>query len=127
MLPQTAIKKSVQAKDIESAERLYREAIELQSSGADALILELVPQQVAQKCSSLLDIPVIGIGAGPHCDGQVQVLYDILGFSPKQFRHAPLLANFRQQAIDVFDNYITAIQNNQLIDDTLSFNAPFDV
>ena len=77
----------VQGKTSASAERLIREAKDLQEAGAYALVLEGIPTSLAQECSSQLTIPTIGIGAGPYCDGQVLVLYDLLGldqrFNPK--------------------------------------------
>jgi 3-methyl-2-oxobutanoate hydroxymethyltransferase len=68
-----------QARNDESAQELILDALALEDSGAFAIVLEAIPDAVAQAVTSRLKIPTIGIGAGPHCDGQVLVSYDVLG------------------------------------------------
>ena len=68
-----------QARNDESAEELIADALALEDAGAFALVLEAIPDAVAEAVTSRLKIPTIGIGAGPHCDGQVLVSYDLLG------------------------------------------------
>lgn len=72
----------VQGRDTEDAEQLIRDAQTLQDAGADMLVLECVPADLAARVTAIVDIPVIGIGAGKECDGQVLVLYDMLGLTP---------------------------------------------
>lgn len=72
----------VQGRDEESAQQLLSDAQTLQHAGADLLVLECVPADLAERISNAVDIPVIGIGAGANCDGQVLVLYDMLGLTP---------------------------------------------
>lgn len=72
----------VQGRDAETADQLVRDAIALQDAGADMLVLECVPAVLTAKVTKALTIPVIGIGAGGVCDGQVLVLYDMLGITP---------------------------------------------
>jgi 3-methyl-2-oxobutanoate hydroxymethyltransferase len=72
----------VQGRTDDEAERLRREARELEAAGCFALVLELVPGKLAGEISRSLQIPTIGIGAGPDCDGQVLVLPDALGMNP---------------------------------------------
>ncbi|MCK4708569.1 MAG: 3-methyl-2-oxobutanoate hydroxymethyltransferase, partial [Gammaproteobacteria bacterium] len=71
----------VQGRDEAAAEKMLLDAITLQDAGADLMLLECVPGPLAKKITAALDIPVIGIGAGVDCDGQILVLYDILGIS----------------------------------------------
>ena len=74
----------VQGKSIAAFRLLLQDAIALEAAGAFALVLEGVPREVAQRITAALKIPVIGIGAGPDCDGQILVLHDLvnLTFSP---------------------------------------------
>ena len=69
----------VQGKSDKQAETFLAEAKALEEAGAFALVLEAIPLDVAQRITQTVSIPTIGIGAGPHCDGQVLVLYDLLG------------------------------------------------
>ena len=71
----------VQGRDHHSAEQMKETALQLQEAGADLLLLECVPAPLAAEITRLLQIPVIGIGAGVDCDGQILVLQDILGIS----------------------------------------------
>lgn len=73
----------VQGKDLEAARRLVDDALLLQDAGVFAIVLESVPDTLARLISQKLDIPTIGIGAGPHCDGQVLVIQDMLGMFRK--------------------------------------------
>ena len=73
----------VQGRDEAVAKQMLADAKALQDAGADLLVLECVPVQVAATISQALSIPVIGIGAGRECDGQVLVLHDMLGISAK--------------------------------------------
>jgi len=85
----------IQGKSILEAEKIIKDAEAVQESGAFAVVLEGIPGNLAERITNLLDIPTIGIGAGPFCDGQIQVYHDILGlygdFSPK---HAKQYGNF---------------------------------
>lgn len=86
--PQLIRKPAMQAKDSASAEKLIKESQALEAAGAVGLILELVPKAVAERVSRALKIPVIGIGAGLQCDGQVQVWHDLIGLETTVYKHA---------------------------------------
>ncbi len=85
----------IQGKSKHEADKIIEDAEAVQESGAFAVVLEGIPGDLAGRITKLLDIPTIGIGAGPFCDGQIQVYHDILGlygdFSPK---HAKRYGNF---------------------------------
>jgi 3-methyl-2-oxobutanoate hydroxymethyltransferase len=79
----------VQAKTAAAAAELIRDALALEKAGAFAIVLELLPIELAAEVSRRLTIPTIGIGAGPGCDGQVQVWHDVLGLHDHPpYRHA---------------------------------------
>ena len=87
LLPQSVHKLGgykVQGRDADSARRIQEDALALESTGASMLVLECVPASLAADITGALEIPVIGIGAGAQCDGQVLVLYDMLGITPRR-------------------------------------------
>ncbi|MFZ5537395.1 MAG: 3-methyl-2-oxobutanoate hydroxymethyltransferase [Pseudomonadota bacterium] len=73
----------VQGRDPKAAQAMLEDAVALEAAGADLLILECIPSPLAEAITRALTIPVIGIGAGPACDGQVLVSYDLLGLTPR--------------------------------------------
>jgi 3-methyl-2-oxobutanoate hydroxymethyltransferase len=72
-----------QARQEEDAERLLEDARLLESAGVFAIVLESIPDGVARRVTETVAVPTIGIGAGPHCDGQVLVCYDAFGLTPE--------------------------------------------
>jgi 3-methyl-2-oxobutanoate hydroxymethyltransferase len=72
----------IQGREQEAADHIVAEALAVQAAGADLLVLEGVPSSLGERVSAAVNIPVIGIGAGPHCDGQVLVIHDMLGITP---------------------------------------------
>lgn len=78
----------VQGRAPEAAEAMLGDARALEQAGADLLILECIPNDLAERITKALAIPVIGIGAGPACDGQVLVSYDLLGFTARSPKFA---------------------------------------
>ena len=72
----------IQGREQAAADHILAEALAIQAVGADLLVLEGVPTTLGERVTSALNIPVIGIGAGPHCDGQVLVIHDVLGITP---------------------------------------------
>lgn len=102
----------VQGKDLDSARIMQEEALALQQAGAQMLVLECVPRDLAKEITQSLDIPVIGIGAGADTDGQVLVLYDMLGIAtdylPKFCRNFLQQADTVQEAIQA---YVKAVKD----------------
>ncbi len=100
----------VQGRSAAAARRMLEDALALEEAGAFALVLELVPAQLAAAITERLRIPTIGIGAGPHCDGQVQVSTDMLGlrddFKPRHARRFAELAPIIRAAVAA---YIAAV------------------
>ena len=100
LLPQSVLRTGykVQGKDPAQAERILQDALALEAAGAGMLVLECVPHSLAAEISQALEIPVIGIGAGPHCDGQVLVLYDLLGLTPVEGEAPRFVRDFLNDA-----------------------------
>ncbi len=104
LLPQSVHKLGgyrVQGRDEESADAMKEDALALQKAGAQMLVLECVPAKLAAEITQMLDIPVIGIGAGADTDGQVLVLYDMLGISPDESPR--FVKNFLSEAKTIRD------------------------
>ena len=96
-----------QATDPVAQERLLRQADDLLAAGCFALVIEHVPAALAQRLQQRLPIPVIGIGAGAHCDGQVLVTADLLGISQRQPPFAQPLVNLRQLALPALRQWVS--------------------
>ncbi|MEJ2689661.1 MAG: 3-methyl-2-oxobutanoate hydroxymethyltransferase [Deltaproteobacteria bacterium] len=96
----------VQGKDLESARRLLKDAKALEKAGVFSIVLECVPDVVANVITEEISIPTIGIGAGNGCDGQVLVTYDLLGifdkFLPKFVKRYLSLSSTIKEALDTF-------------------------
>ena len=99
-----------QARDPISQERLRRQARDLQAAGCFALVLEHVPAELAAALSQELTIPVIGIGAGDQCDGQVRVTADLLGLTERQPPFCPPLLPGRQLCVDALRGWVAGLQ-----------------
>lgn len=101
----------VQGRSDAAARRIVEDAAILEEAGAYAVVLECVPERLAAQITSRLAIPTIGIGAGPHCDGQILVLPDLLGlnedFKPKFVRR---FANLGDQVVEALDRYATEVK-----------------
>lgn len=102
---------AVQGEQEHDAAKLLEDAIKVEQAGAQMLIVECIPATLAQQISTRLSIPVIGIGAGVHCDGQVLVLYDMLDISLG--RKPRFSKNYMQQASSIFEavqSYVTEVR-----------------
>lgn len=104
----------VQGKTISAREALMQDALAVEDSGAFAVVLEGIPSELAQSITERLKIPTIGIGAGPHCDGQVLVLQDLLGlnsdFKPKFVKNYLDLNSQIKKAVTQFSNEVKTSQ-----------------
>lgn len=102
----------VQGRDAASARRLLAEAVGLAEAGAFAIVLECIPDKLAAAITEAVAIPTLGIGAGPHCDGQVLVTHDLLGMSgkpvPSFVKQYANLAPIMQSAIAAYRDEVRA-------------------
>lgn len=97
----------------EDRDRILREALALALAGAFAVVLEHVPADLARDITEKLEIPTIGIGAGPHCDGQVLVTHDLLGMSDRLPPFAKAYADLGRQAADAVRTYCDEVRSRQ--------------
>lgn len=107
--PQWIDKAAVQGKSVEQAVALIDAAGRLDAAGCSLLVLELIPVQLSRIITERTQAATIGIGAGPHCDGQVQVLPDVLGITERTMRHALRQAEVGQTIIDAVRAYHAAV------------------
>jgi 3-methyl-2-oxobutanoate hydroxymethyltransferase len=113
----------VQGKGKNQAEMLLSDAKALEAAGAVAIVLEAIPAELAKTISEQVAIPTIGIGAGPHCDGQVLVLYDLLGmfdeFVPKFVKP---YAHLKADALQALRRYKEEVEQGKFPSDSESYH-----
>ena len=113
---------TVRAKEQAEAEKLKKDALLMQEAGCFAVVLEKIPAQLAKEVTESLHIPTIGIGAGPHCDGQVLVMHDMLGinneFNPRFLRK---YANLHEQITSAVKNYIEDVKSGDFPNQSESY------
>lgn len=118
----------VQGKNLVSAKKLIEDAIAIQEAGAFAVVLECVPERLANKISEILEIPTIGIGAGAGCDGQVLVINDMLGmfddFTPKFIKRFSNVGEMMRKGIK---SYIDEVREKQFPEEKHIFKIDDDV
>lgn len=104
---------AVRATQNEEAEKLKNDVLLLQQAGCFGIVLEKIPAQLAKTVTQSVQIPTIGIGAGPHCDGQVLVMHDMLGinteFKPRFLRQ---YLNLHEQITQAVQQYIQDVKTN---------------
>ena len=112
----------VQGKTPAAAVKLINDAVALEEAGASAIVLETIPAQLGELITQKVSIPTIGIGAGPHCDGQVQVFHDLLGlfdeFIPKHAKRYAQLGDVIKEAVG---RYVTDVQDGAFPTERESF------
>ncbi len=112
----------VQGRTRAAARRLLDDALALQDAGAYSVVLECVPSQLARLITERLTIPTIGIGAGPDCDGQVQVFHDMLGlFADFVPRHARQYAKLADDMTEAFRRYADDVRSGAFPAEAESF------
>ena len=113
----------VQGKGADQAQELLNDAKALEDAGAVAMVLEAIPAELAKSITETVTIPTIGIGAGPHCDGQVLVLYDLLGlfddFVPKFVKP---YAHFKADALEALRRYKEEVERGTFPSDSQSYH-----
>ncbi len=97
----------------EAGERILQQAIALEQAGAFSIVLEHIPSDLACQITQKLSIPTIGIGAGPHCDGQVLVTADLLGLSNRQPPFAKVYTNLRETIAQAVQMYGTEVREGK--------------
>ncbi|MBC1237440.1 3-methyl-2-oxobutanoate hydroxymethyltransferase [Nostoc linckia z18] len=102
-----------QGKTQEASERILSEAIALEQAGAFGMLLEHIPADLAMQITQKLTIPTIGIGAGPHCDGQVLVTSDILGLAEKSPPFAKVYTNLRETITKAVQDYALEVRERK--------------
>lgn len=117
----------VQGKTAETARALLDDARALEDAGAFAIVLEVVPREIARLITETVKIPTIGIGAGPHCDIQVLVLHDMLGLTfGKLARFVRPYANLRETITDAVSRFAEDVRSGTYPSETESYGLPAD-
>jgi 3-methyl-2-oxobutanoate hydroxymethyltransferase len=113
----------VQGKEREKAEALKADAKALEAAGAFSIVLEAIPAKLAKAITEALTIPTIGIGAGPHCDGQVLVLYDLLGlFDELTPKFVKPYAHLKADALQALRRYKEEVEHGKFPTDSESYH-----
>jgi 3-methyl-2-oxobutanoate hydroxymethyltransferase len=102
-----------QGREAPAAARLMHDALALQAAGCFAVVLECVPAELAARVSELLEIPTIGIGAGPGCDGEVQVFHDLLGYTERVPKHAKRYADLEGEIERAVAEYAQDVRDGE--------------
>jgi 3-methyl-2-oxobutanoate hydroxymethyltransferase len=112
----------VEGAEAGSRQRLVEDALAVQEAGACAVVIEGVPSDLAVDITNQLEIPTIGIGAGLGCDGQVLVMHDLLGLSPRTFTFAKPFADLRNTATTAIAQYVAEVRSGEWPDAEHSFS-----
>ncbi len=118
----------VQGKTVAAAQDLLADAHALADAGVFALVLEGIPDTLAQMITREIPIPTIGIGAGPHCDGQVLVFHDVLGMQKQKMpKFVRQYAHLAESAIDALQHYSADVQSGTFPNDSESYHLDKNV
>jgi len=117
----------VRGKDVEEAKRILKEAQNLERAGVFSVILECVPLELARIITDKLDVPTIGIGAGPECDGQILVFHDLVGFLDSYMpKFVKKYANLYESLTHTVRTYSEEVKNGSFPDDSCSYHFKSD-
>jgi len=109
----------VQGRSPEQAKKLLEDALALEDAGVYAIVLEMVPEELAQLISSKLQIPTIGIGSGRYCDGQVLVYHDVLSYAtPLKTKFAKTYAHIGDAIRQAIGQYVAEVKGKQFPDES---------
>jgi len=111
----------IQGRKEGQAEALLADALAVQEAGAFAVVLEGVPAVLAERITREIRIPTIGIGAGPHCSGQVLVIHDLLGLSGRKLKFARQYADLEKVISDAVKNYLEDVKTGSFPSEGESF------
>lgn len=107
----------------EEAERIIKDAQELEAAGVFAVILECIPQELAKVITDNLRIPTIGIGAGPYCDGQILVFHDLVGYSNGYLpKFVKKYVDLNEILLEAVTSYSREVENGSFPDDSQSYH-----
>lgn len=124
LLPQKVLTSGgykLSGKTEDDAKRLLEEALAIQEAGAFSVVLECMPEAIGKKISDELEIPAIGIGGGKFCDGQVQVITDVLGIGDFLPKHAKRYAECGNIMRNALKTYVDEVKNGTFPEDKNSF------
>ena len=123
LLPQTAERYRLKGKEKAEAEKILRDAVELDKMGVFTIVLECIPESLAKRITETVEAPTIGIGAGKYCDGQVLVVNDMLGFdetfSPKYLKR---YANLRMEIRKAVAKFKEEVLNEKYPDEEHTYH-----
>lgn len=111
----------VQGRDEASATRIMTECLEIEKAGAFAIVLEMVPADLAAEITATLKIPTIGIGAGKDCDGQILVWTDFAGLDSRSPSFSKQYANLRESLSQAASSYVEEVENSEFPSKDQSF------
>lgn len=111
----------IQGRKEGQAEALMADALAVQEAGAFAVVLEGIPSTVAERITSELSIPTIGIGAGPHCSGQVLVIHDLLGLSGRKLKFVRQYAELEMSISEAVGRYLEDVRSGDFPSEEESF------
>ncbi|MFX1285539.1 MAG: 3-methyl-2-oxobutanoate hydroxymethyltransferase [Promethearchaeota archaeon] len=112
----------VQGRTEEAAKLLIEESKKLEEAGIFSLVLEAIPWKVAKKITESISIPTIGIGAGPYCDGQVLVTYDMLGYFDFKAKFVKRYLNLKEQILRAVKEYNQEVREGKFPDLSYSYD-----